>query len=403
MIPDNDISEEQLSAVRRARLARVKAEMAVRDIGAVVLVDPVNIRYATDTRNMQIFSARNPARYVFIAADGPVVLFEFAGCEHLGSGVETVDEVRVATTASYVAAADGATEAAKKWAAEIAALARSHGGDSRRIGIERFNAAAAFALAAEGFEVVDAQAPLERARCIKVPGETDLMMASMRQVEAGVSRVRAAIHPGVTEAAVWSELWSQVIRTGGDYVETRLLSSGSRTNPWFQECSQKVIERGELVALDTDVVGRYGYYADFSRTFLCGEDKPSPRQQDCYRLACEQLCHNLELMRPGLAFAEVSERGWRIPGKYHAHRYYLLAHGIGMTGEYPYILYRDDYEAGGYDGVIEPGMVLCVESFIGADDGGEGVKLEQQVRITADGYELMSQFPLETRLLGREF
>lgn len=403
MIADNEIGEEKLSAVRRGRLARVKAEMVRRDMGAVVLVDPVNIRYATDTRNMQIFSARNPARYVFIGADGPVVLFEFAGCEHLGRGVETVDEVRVATTASYVAAADGARDAAKKWAAEIADLARTHGSGSRRIGIERFNAAAAFALAAEGFEVVDAQEALERARCIKVPGEIDLMMASMRQVEAGVSRVRAAIRPGVTEAAVWSELWSEVISTGGDYVETRLLSSGARTNPWFQECSQRIIGPGELVALDTDVVGRYGYYADFSRTFLCGDEKPSPRQQDCYRLALAQISHNLELMRPGMSFAEISQRGWRIPERFLAHRYYLLAHGTGMTGEYPYILYKDDYETSGYDGVIEPGMVLSVESFIGADDGGEGVKLEQQVHVTRQGYELMSQFPMEARLLGREF
>jgi Xaa-Pro aminopeptidase len=48
-------------------------------------------------------------------------------------------------------------------------------------------------------------------------------------------------------------------------------------------------------------------------------------------------------------------------------------------------------------------MVLCVESFIGAVDGGEGVKLEQQIHITKNGYELMSHFPFEERLLGREF
>ena len=225
MISDTDVSEETISAVRQGRLARVKAEMVRRDIGAVVLVDPVNVRYATDTRNMQILTARNPARYVFIAAEGPVVLFEFAGCEHLGSGVETVDEVRAATTVSYVAAAEGTGQAAKKWAAEIADLAREHCGGSKRIGLERFNAASVFALSNEGFEVVDAQEPVERARCIKVPGEIDLMWASRRQVEAGVARVRAAIKPGITEAAAWSELWSELISSGGDYVETRLLNS----------------------------------------------------------------------------------------------------------------------------------------------------------------------------------
>ena len=73
--------------------------MARHDMAAVVLVDPVNVRYATGTRNMQIFTARNPARYVFVALDGPVVLFEFAGCAHLAAGIDTVDEVRTVTTA----------------------------------------------------------------------------------------------------------------------------------------------------------------------------------------------------------------------------------------------------------------------------------------------------------------
>ena len=45
-------------------------------------------------------------------------------------------------------------------------------------------------------------------------------------------------------------------------------------------------------------------------------------------------------------------------------------------------------------------MVICVESFIGSEHGGEGVKLEEQVVVTADGYQLMSTFPFEDELLG---
>lgn len=389
-----------LSRVRRGRLARLREQMAGHDMAAVVLVDPVNVRYATDTRNMQIFSARNPARYAFVALDGPVIVFEFAGCEHLSRGAELVDEVRVATTASYVAAATRLDEATARWADEIADLVRSHGGGSRRVGIERFSAAAAFALAARGLEVLDAQAPVERARAVKVPGEIELMRESVAAVEEAVGALREAIRPGITETALWSVLWRHVIAAGGDYVETRLLNSGPRTNPWFQECSGRVLEAGDLVALDTDVVGRHGYYADFSRTFLCGAGRPSAVQRTLYALAHEQIEHNLALIRPGATFREVSEQGWRIPGRYHARRYYLLAHGIGMTGEYPYIVDRADRDAGGYDGVIEPGMVLCVESFIGDEAGGEGVKLEQQVHVTAEGCELMSRFPLEEALLG---
>lgn len=392
-----------LSSVRRGRLNRLRSEMIARDIGALVLVDPVNVRYATDTRNMQIFSARNPARYVFLPAEGPVVLFDFAGCEHLARGIETVDEIRIASTASYVAAAERLDETTRRWAREIADLVAQHGGGNRRVGLERFNAAAAFALRELGCEIVDAQEPVERARSIKLPGEIALMRASMAAVEDGVAKLRTAIRPGVTEVEVWSALWQEIIRRDGDYIETRLLNSGPRTNPWFHECSTRVIEAGDLVCLDTDVVGCHGYYADFSRAFVCGDVEPTPEQRTLYRLAHEQVHANLELMKPGISFAEVSERGWRIPEPYRKHRYYLLAHGTGMTGEYPYILYADDYRDGGYDGVIQPNMVLSVESFIGAEHGGEGVKLEQQVRITETGHELMSRFPFEARLLGREW
>ena len=47
-------------------------------------------------------------------------------------------------------------------------------------------------------------------------------------------------------------------------------------------------------------------------------------------------------------------------------------------------------------------MTLCIESFIGHEEGGEGVKLEQQVLVTETGFELMSTFPFDERLLGRE-
>lgn len=81
-----------LPAVRRYRQARVRAEMTKRGIAAVVLMDPVNIRYATGTRNMQVFSQRNgPARYLLLT-EHRSVLFEFTGCEHLAAGYETVDQ-----------------------------------------------------------------------------------------------------------------------------------------------------------------------------------------------------------------------------------------------------------------------------------------------------------------------
>jgi Xaa-Pro dipeptidase len=390
-----------LAAVRGYRLGRVREQMAAHRLDACVLLDPVNIRYATGARNMQVFHSRNPARYLFVALSGPVILHEFTGCAHLAEGLETIDEIRPAITASYAAAGSAIATVERAWAEQVAALVREHCGPRASVGVERVNAGAVLALTEQGLQLADAQAPLERARAVKSAEELKCVRASVRATEVAVGRLRTAIRPGLSENELWSVLHQGVIALGGDYIETRLLSSGPRTNPWFQETGDRRLGENELVALDTDVVGCHGYYCDFSRTFHTGPEDPTPQQRELYRVAHDQVHHNLQLLRAGTSFREYSERAWKIPERFVANRYYLSAHGCGMTGEYPYLYHAMDFEQSGYDGVIEPGMTLCVESYIGEENGSEGVKLEQQVLITANGQELLSTFPFESALLDR--
>jgi Xaa-Pro dipeptidase len=190
-----------------------------------------------------------------------------------------------------------------------------------------------------------------------------------------------------------------VIGNGGEYIETRLLASGPRTNPWFHEASDATIAAGDLVGLDTDVVGPDGFYTDFSRTFLCGPAEATNNQRRLYELALKQIEHNLALLRPGVTFREITEKAWPIPSQYVARRYMCVAHGVGLTGEYPYIMHREDYDAYGYDGIVHENMTLCVESYIGEEGGREGVKLEEQVVIGPDGPRLLVEFPWEEKLL----
>ena len=77
----------------------------------------------------------------------------------------------------------------------------------------------------------------------------------------------------------------------------------------------------------------------------------------------------------------------------------LLAHGIGLCDEYPAIYYRQDVDQYGFEGVLEENMTICIESYVGAVGGREGVKLEHQVLVTAKGCELLSKFPFEDELL----
>ena len=395
--PADDLIDDV--AVRAYRLGRTRSEMERYGVDACVLFDSVNIRYASGSRNMQIFTSRNPARYLLLTLAGPVILFEFTGCEHLADGLETIDEVRPAITVSFVAAGEEIPDRERTWAREIASVIRGHCGADATVGIERVNAGAAIALAAEGFTIVDAQRPVERARAIKSPEELKCVRSSIRATERAVAELRSVIQPGLTEQQLWSVLHQAVIAQGGDYVETRLLNSGTRTNPWFQEAGPKIIAPNELIALDTDVVGCFGYYADFSRTFHSGPDEPSATQRRLYRVAHEQIQHNIGIIEPGMSFRDYSEKAWDIPSEFETNRYYLSAHGVGMTGEYPYLYHHRDFADAGYDGVIEPNMTLCVESFIGDEAGGEGVKLEEQCLVTETGIEVLSQFPFEAALL----
>jgi Xaa-Pro aminopeptidase len=390
-----------LAAVRSYRLGRVREQMEAHALDACILLDPVNIRYATGARNMQVFHARNPARYLFVPQSGPVVLYEFAGCAHLAEGLETIDEIRPAITASYAAAGTGIRAAERAWARQVAELVREQCGPRAAVGVERANAGAALALRDDGFHLADAQAPVERARAVKSTEELKCVRASVRATEVAVARLRAAMRPGLTENELWSVLHQGVIALGGDYVETRLLSSGTRTNPWFQETGERRLAENELVALDTDVVGCHGYYCDFSRTFHTGPGGPTRAQRELYRVAHEQVHHNIELLRAGTSFRDYSERAWKIPERFVANRYFVSAHGCGMTGEYPYLYHAMDFDESGYDGVVEPGMTLCVESYVGEEGGHEGVKLEQQLLITEDGQELLSTFPFEPALLDQ--
>ena len=224
------------------------------------------------------------------------------------------------------------------------------------------------------------------------------MRASLAVADIGMQRMLDKLAPGISEQALWAELHHANIELGGEWIETRLLSSGPRTNPWFQEASERRIEAGDLVCFDTDMVGPYGYCSDVSRAFLCGDGPASSEQRSLYALAVEQVEHNTALLGPGLEFRDYTTRAWRIPARFHEQNYGCIAHGVGMVDEWPAI-YCDLNDPLLQDGVFAPGMTVCVESYIGEVGGRQGVKLEQQVLITATGRETLSRFALEAKLL----
>ena len=229
-----------LAAMRAYRLARVRAQLAARDCAGIVVTDPINIRYATDAANMQVWCLHNAARYAFVATEGPIVLFDFHGCAHLAEPLPLVDEVRPARAWYYFHS--GAPRRAR----------RAVGGRARRSRarpwrrqppacVDKADRAGVVALEL-GVDLQDGQEIMEQARAMKSADEIKAMRCALAACEAAMGTMQAELRAGLTEQELWALLHAENIKRGGEWIETRLLSSGPRTNPWFQECSSRVIE-----------------------------------------------------------------------------------------------------------------------------------------------------------------
>lgn len=388
----SSLGSDVLNRARGYRLGRIREQLVQNNCAAILLYDPVNIRYALDSVNMSIWTMHNASRYALIFADGPVVLFEFHGAEHVNDGLDLIDEIRQARGWLYVTSGEHLDDRVEIWADEIADLITERG-RNKRLAVDKLEHLGVAALEKRGVEIVEGGKLTEHARTIKSADELELMRWTIRVAEAGMARIYEASEPGKTEREIWAELHFENARSGGEWLETKLLTSGPRTNPWYRECSDAVVQMGEMLAFDTDMIGPYGYCADLSRSWTVGHVAMTSKQRELYSAAREQIEHNTALLRPGMSFEQFNELSWRIPDKYAPYRYTVAAHGTGMADEWPWVLLHPDFEQN-HSGAFEENMVVSVESLI-AEAGSESIKLETQVLITATGPERLDSFPWE--------
>lgn len=389
-----------MARLRRERVGRIQAELAKRDLGAVLLYDPLNVRYATGTRYLSVFSMHCLVRYCVVPREGDVVLFGTleGGDRHLGE-IEGL-KVRPGLVWQYFEAGNYTQEAARRWAADIKDVLTEMGAANQRLAVDRFDPQSAHALKAQGIEFVDGTDVMEKAHATKTVDELTLIRQACAISDVSICAVRDAIRPGVTENELFAILAATNLRYGGEHTDARMLNAGGNTNPWYREASDRIVREGDLVAFDTDMAGPLGYFADVSRTYLCG-DRPNQEQKEAYKLAYDIIQGQLPLFRPGMSFREVAEKAPPWPQEYKANRYVVLAHAVGMADEWPAIYYADKSWGGkgNYEGHLEENMIFCVEAFAGKKGAREGVKLEEEVIITANGPEVISKASFDWRLL----
>jgi len=394
-----------LAAMRSYRLDRLVQALQARDIGAVLMFDPMNIRYATDTTNMQLWNSHNPFRACMVCADGHMVVWEYKNAPFLVDFNPLVKELRHGASFFYFVSGDKADQDARSFAGQIDEVMRAHAGGNRRLAVDKIMLHGLRALEKAGFEIHEGEEITERARAVKSKDEILAMRCAHHACESSIAEMerfaRAEIPGGgVSEDDVWAELHKSNIRRGGEWIETRLLSSGPRTNPWFQECGPRLISNNEIVAFDTDLIGAYGICIDISRTWWVGDRAPPPAMVSAMHHAVDHITENMAMLKPGVTIKELVHNGHQLAPEYWAQKYSCQMHGVGLCDEWPFVAYPDHWVEGAFDVALEPGMVMCVEALVSPEGGDFSIKLEEQVLITESGFENLTTYPFDPALMG---
>ncbi len=394
-----------LAEMRRYRWERLTLHIVERDYAGLLMFDPLNIRYATDSTNMQLWNTHNPFRAVLVCADGHMVIWDYKNAPFLSSFNPLVREVRTGADLFYFDRGDKIDVAADAFSNEVRVLLAEHAPGNKRLAVDKPMIHGLRALEAQGFEVMEGEEVTEKARSIKGPDEILAMRCASHACETAVAAMEdfareAVPRGGVSEDDIWAVLHAENIRRGGEWIETRLLTSGPRTNPWFQECGAREVQNGEIVAFDTDLISSYGICVDISRTWWIGDGAPRPDMIYTMQHAHEHIMTNMEMLRPGVTIPELIEGCHRLDDTMQKQKYGCMMHGVGLCDEWPLVAYPDKAVKGAFDYEVQAGMVFCVEVLASPEGGDFSIKLEDQVLVTEDGYENLTRYPFDPQLMG---
>jgi Xaa-Pro dipeptidase len=240
----------------------------------------------------------------------------------------------------------------------------------------------------------DASAALAALRICKEADEITRMRRAVKIAQVGLEATLPLIKIGMTEKELANELVTQLLKHGSDpeMPFSPIVSSGPNSaNPHASPSGRK-LQAGDLLVVDWGAAYE-GYISDLTRTFAVGE--VAEEYLKIHKIVQEANARGREAGRPGLPCADVDKAARRVIenagyGVYFTHR---TGHGIGMEG------HEDPYMRGDNMQLLEPGMTYTVEPGIYLPDRN-GVRIEDNMVVTATGTESLSDMPREIRVVG---
>jgi Xaa-Pro aminopeptidase len=218
----------------------------------------------------------------------------------------------------------------------------------------------------------------------KDPDEMAVLRRCMRATEAGHAWARANVRPGLSELDVYTGIVAACTRSAGHAV---IVYGDFAVSPGPERrggpATERIIEPGDMLILDFSVVID-GYRSDFTNTLVVGR-APTADQRRLYELCCQAMSQGEKELRGGASCRTVYDAvraafdrgGVADAFPHHA------GHGLGLSHpEAPFFVRLADETLMEGDVVtLEPGLYIA---------GVGGIRIEHNYRITADGYERLS-------------
>ena len=261
-----------VEALRIERLARLQTAMRNHGVEVCVLFNEPNVRYASGASAMPVYAMSTFVRCAVVPQEGTPILFEHANSMHR-SALRAPDVRPMHAWEFY----DDPQAEADLWAEETLAAIRELGSTGEVVAVDRLGAPAYVALEHRGVTIRDSAPVTQEARRIKTPQELRLLDVNASMVMDMLAAFEAAIAPGISERELLAVLTDVMVRGGGEYLATTTVCSGPHTNPWRAEATDRRLDAGDLVYVDTDTVGIEGMFFCVSRTFPVGDADPVRR------------------------------------------------------------------------------------------------------------------------------
>lgn len=220
------------------------------------------------------------------------------------------------------------------------------------------------------------------ARAVKTADEIELVRESVALADAAFEEARTMLRPGVRECDIQAAMCKLLFERGADMV--RGVCTARSYPYWRTFTSDRQVRSGDILIIDRVHLYK-GYACDHVRSFVCG--KATAEQKDLFKRCSERLQATLDQVKPGSTTADVQAK-LRDPDDYSETTLHF-GHGIGLdTHEWPYVTTSSAKEPV----VLEKNMTMAFETY--EHNGVQGVRLEQNILITDNGYSLLSTYPL---------